>query len=102
MPVALKGSSRGSFAHPCGRALDGSQDTVMAAASADVVVERLSDLCPRRRRVAFEQRLRTDQYPGEAVTALSSLLVEKGGLERVRSGRRAEPLDRDDFPAGDR
>src|SRR5436309_557381 len=56
---------------------------------------------PRRRRVTVEQRLGRDQDAGQAIAALAGLLVEKGLLQRVRPLLRAEPLDRQDAPAGD-
>ena len=77
-----------------GGAFDGAQDADVAAAAADVVVERVGDLVPRRRRVMVEQRLGRDQDAGQAIAALAGLLVEKGLLQRVRPLRRAEPFDR--------
>src|SRR5580704_3821376 len=74
----------------------------MRAAAADVVVERQGDLMARRRRVSVEQGLGGDQDAGQAIAALSGLLVEKRLLQRVRPVRRAEPLDRQDALAGDR
>ena len=78
--------------------LDRAQDAVMAAATADIVVERGGDLGARRRRVTVEQRLRRDQDAGQTIAALAGLLVEEGLLQRVRAVRRAEPLDRHDLP----
>src|SRR3984893_8438039 len=94
-------SSRGSFTQPTGGAFDGAQDADMAAAAADIVVERLGDLFSRRRRVAVEQRLGRDQNAGQAVAPLPRLLIDKGLLQRMRTVRRAQALDRHDFLAGD-
>src|SRR5579862_9475879 len=66
----------------------------MAAAAADVVVERRGDFSARRGPVPIEQGLRRDEDAGEAIAALPGLLVEKGLLQRVRMFRGAQPLDR--------
>src|SRR5690348_2658182 len=94
-------SSRSSLAQQTGGAFDGAQDADVGPATADVVVERLSDLFPRWRRVIVEQCFGGDQDAGQAVPALAGLLVDKGLLQRMRPLRRAEAFDRYDFPAGD-
>ena len=73
----------------------------MAAAAADIVVERVGDLFPRRRRVMVEQCLGCDQDAGQAIAALAGLLVDKGLLQRMRPVRRAQAFDRHDVLAGD-
>src|SRR5271169_6991165 len=102
MPAMSECSSGASFAHSGGGAFDGSQDADVAAAAADVVVERLGGLSPRRRRVSVEQCLGRDQDAGQAIAALAGLLIEKGLLQRVRPVGRAEALYRGDRLAGDR
>jgi len=77
------------------------QDAVMAAAAAEIVVERLRDLGPCRRRIAVEQRLGRDQDAGQAIAALPGLQVEEGLLQRMWPGCAAEPLDGCDVLAGD-
>src|SRR5439155_4611503 len=101
-PARRMRSSRGSFAHLRGGPFDRAQDAGMRAAAADIVVERYGDLASRRRRITVEQGLRRDQDAGNAIAALPGLLVEKGLLQRVRPLRRAEPLNRQNAPAGDR
>src|ERR1700691_717041 len=65
----------------------------MAAAAADIVVERRGDLAARRRGVLVEQRLRRDEDARQAIAALPGLLVEKRRLQRMRALGRAEALD---------
>jgi hypothetical protein len=84
-----------------GSALDGAQDADVAAAAADIVVERGGDLSPRRRRVTVEQGLGRDDDARQAIAALPSLLVEKGLLQGMRPLPAAEPFDREDFLASD-
>ena len=81
---------------------DSAQDAGMAAAAANIVVERLGDLTPRRREVVIEQRLRRDQDAGQTIAALARLLVEKGLLQGMRAVGRTQPFDRQDVPAGNR
>ena len=73
----------------------------MRAAAAEIAVERLGDLAPRRRGIAVEQRLRGDEDAREAVAALAGLLVDERLLQRMRLLGRAEPFDRRDRLAGD-
>src|SRR5437868_8514392 len=94
-------SSRSSFAQQTSGPFDGAQDADVGPAAADVVVERLGDLFPRRRRVTVEQSLGRDQNAGQAIAALTCLLVEKGLLQWMRPLRRAQTFDRHDFPPGD-
>src|SRR6516225_4469092 len=70
-------SSGGFFTRLASRSFDSPYNTDMAAAAADIVVQRLGDLHPRRRGVAIEQRLGRDQDAGKAIAALPRLLVEK-------------------------
>src|SRR5436190_23617218 len=94
-------SSRSSFAQQTSGPFDGAQDADVGPAAADIVVERLGDFFPRRRRVVVEQCLGCDQDAGQAIAALAGLLVDKGFLQRMRLLRRAQALDRHDFFAGE-
>jgi hypothetical protein len=53
-----------SLPDPFGRALDGTQYPGVRSAAADIVVQRLRDLRPRRRRISVEQRLGGAQITG--------------------------------------
>src|SRR3989442_6919321 len=83
------------------RALDGGDDLVVGAATADVAVHVGDDLLARRLFVLGEQRRRGHDLPGLAVAALRHLLGDPCLLQRML-GRRRKAFDRGDLLPGDR
>jgi len=69
----------------------------MRATTAQVTVERRSDICFIWRLVALQERGSTHNHPVCAVAALRYLRIDKCSLERVRLFRGAEPLKRHDL-----
>src|SRR5438477_12206255 len=82
------------------RLFDRAQNAVMRPAAAQIVVKRVGDVRPRRRRIAIEQRLGRYQNAAETITALAGLLLEKGLLQRMRVLRGAKSFDCGDSAPG--
>src|SRR5262245_12375580 len=80
-----------------GGALHGLEDLEVARAPAEVAREALADLVARRGRRVVEQGLRRAEEPRRAVAALGGVQIRERLLERVRSRRPREPLDRRDL-----
>src|SRR5262249_40510635 len=74
-------------------------DSIVGAAAAEVTVERRSDLSPARVWLASNERRRRNQDAGEAVAALSGVLVEEGVPQRLEHV--AEALDGSHHSAGE-
>src|SRR5262245_11710912 len=88
-----------------GGALDGANGGRVGAAAADEVFERILDLRIRGLRIAVDQLGRGQDPAADAIGALRDLLLEPGGLNRMRLLGRAEAGERGDLPAfegGDR
>src|SRR6476469_3185776 len=58
-------------------------DAIVATAAAKMDVEFGSDLCVRRRRIALKQGGRAHNDTGQAVAALTRLLLDEGLLQRM-------------------
>src|SRR5215217_8660370 len=72
-------------------------DAVMGAAAAEIGGKRRAHVVLLRLRVALKQIGRGHDHPVDAIAALCRLLLDKGGLQRVRLLPRAETLDGGDL-----
>src|SRR4029079_1681741 len=68
----------------------------VGAATAQVAVECRADVRLARLLVALQERGSAHDHSVCAVAALRDLLIDEGGLQRMRLFRRAEPFERDD------
>lgn len=81
-------------AQPRRIAPDGAKDAIMRAAAAEVAVQGRARRRLVRVGVLVQQRGGADQDAGEAIATLPRLFLQKGSLQRVRGGARAEALHR--------
>src|SRR5215510_7811902 len=79
-----------------GGALDGADGGPMGAAAADEVLQRILDLRIRRLGIAVDQLGRGQDPAADAIGALRDLLLEPGGLNRMRLLGRSEARERGD------
>src|SRR5262245_49112675 len=82
-----------------GGALHGANCGPMGTAAADEVLERILDLRVRGLGVAVDQLGRGQDPAADAIGALRDLLLEPGGLDRMRLLGRAEAGERGDLAA---
>src|ERR1017187_9150125 len=76
--------------------LDRVDDLLVARAAAEVAVDRLADLVPRRPRILEQERMRHEDHPGRAEAALDRAALHERPLQRVqRAVRRGHALDRE-------
>ena len=73
----------------------------MGSTAAEIARQRFADLGLARVRDLVEQRLRGDEHPRDAISALRGLLVDEGLLQRVRIARGSQPLERGDLRTDD-
>src|SRR5262245_44190127 len=85
-----------------GGALDGADGGPVSAAAADEVFQCILDLRIRRLGIAVDQLGRGEDPAADAIGALRDLLLEPGGLDRVRLLGRAEAGERGDLAACER
>ena len=76
--------------------MDRTQDALVGTAATKMDVELRSDVCVRRRRIAVEQSRRAHDDPGQAVAALTRLLLDKGLLQRMKRCTTPKPFNRRD------
>src|SRR5262245_388673 len=72
-------------------------DAVMGAAAAEIACERRAHIRLVRLRIAVEQLLGRHDHAVGTVAALRGLLLDEGGLQRMRIRDRAEPFDGGDL-----
>src|SRR5215471_7837554 len=89
-------SAGSPFAHLLARTTDRAQDAIVGTATTKMDVELRSDLRVRRRRVAVEEGRRTHDDAGQAISALTRLLLDQGLLQRVQRRTACKPFDRRD------
>src|SRR4051812_15618455 len=90
----------GGTAH-LGRSLHGTHDPQMSAAPAKAVVQRRPDVALRRPAVLLEEMSGGHDDAGNAVAALSRLLVQKRVLQGMEVVGCAESFQCDDLTPGD-
>src|SRR5262245_39994288 len=109
-PVPIRKSRRvvsriamsGPLSHQRRGALDGRDDALVRAASAQVRLERLANLgIGRARAPRGEERSGLHHHPVDAISALGGLLLGERALHRMRVLRRAQPFERDDLARAD-
>src|SRR6266849_7068645 len=83
----------GSFLHRAGRALHCPDDAQMCTATAQIIGQYLFDLGFVRVLVPGEEGRRLHDHAVDAVTALRSLLVDKGFLDGMRLVGRAQAFE---------
>src|SRR5262245_50990315 len=88
-----------TLAHLLARTSDRPQNTIVGTAAAKMDVELGLDLSVRRRRVAVEQSGSAHDHAGEAVAALTHLLLDEGFLQGVQHCAIPKPFDGCDCPA---
>ena len=68
----------------------------MGSTPAEIAFQRLADVLLGRLRLLCKERNGADDHAASTVAALRHLLLDEGGLHRVRRGDRAEPFERND------
>lgn len=85
--------------HPAG-ALDRAHDPQVGAAAAQIVFQRLADLCVVRLLIAVEQRFCLHDHAVNAISALRCLFFNERLLQRMRLAGIAQPLKSHHLLAG--
>src|SRR5438552_534750 len=87
------------FAQGASRLLHGLHDVLIAGAPAQVAGEALANVGFAGRRVVSQQRVRRQQHPWRAVSALQAMLIPEPLLERVQPASVGQPLDGENLVA---
>src|SRR6185436_19622007 len=80
-----------TLAHLLVGTADRTLDAIVGTTAAKMDVEFGSDLCVRRRRIAAKQGGRAHDDAGQAVAALTRLLLDEGLLQRVERYTSSKP-----------
>src|SRR6476660_10264151 len=91
-----------ALAHLLAGTADRTQDAIVGTTTAKMDVEFGSDLCVRRRRIAAKQGGRAHNDTGQAVAALTRMILDEGLLQRVERSTTPKPLYSRYGPAFDR